>query len=862
MRQPMLSRLLLFVLCGACFAQEAHFQVVANATGAALNIDLSGVASTDGARIKMFNNSGSSLAVPSLTLPGVVPPLNRQTIDNYIIQTSSTHEQLAIAGWQYMLDHITSGYCSAGSSSDPGGYASDPMHIFYGYGIGCCDQLANVLAWIWAGAGYQARVAMLNFHTIPEIYYDGAWHLLDPDHRVFYRKADNSIASVADVLADPSLVANTHDQNGLDPIGFPAAEMAELYEENAPSLRYVKYGFTAPPDPLFVLLPHESLEFQNRDPWPTWLYYNASETALSPASLGAAAFRRTADFTNSSWQAQAASWQGVQVSVQADGRQALMSQTGGGVLFKKTSPFPIVEMQLTGEFANNHNAGFVSVTFSADGVNWSAPVTFPASDSTGHAAVDLTQVAQGAYTYYVQVQINDPTVAIYELPIRVDVQTGAPMFPQLVAGQVNTVVYQDLSPTQQTRNVQITVSIPEGEPALDQLQAHSQVREDPTYSVARNYLAQNLVDGDTSTLAYPGSSPIDYVVNLGGARNVSQVSVWWGVYGTNSAYVNQWKLFGRTGPNSPWQSLASGGFPNSTVTDMFVAGNGLTDIRITAGSANWIGLYEVQIYGSEPPLSAESQIKEDPIYSVARGYVACKLVDGSPATLAYPANFNIDYIVHLPAESHATSTSINWGYFGTNPAYINGWSMYGRIGESNWLSLGSGGYPNSTITTVQMDTMLTDVRLTAHSSANWIGAYDMSVSASSPIQPKQILSNAPYEDESTYPLANLTDGNTSTLAYPAQYFNDFQLDFGSNTYIDSVNITWGYFGTDPTYVKAWTVYGQRDGEYAWIPLAWGDFPNASTSIVGIQRTIRHLRVSATSSNWIGIYEVQAFSYAK
>src|SRR5713101_5928404 len=86
--------------------------------------------------------------------------------------------------------------------------------------------------------GYQARVAVMPFHTVPEIWYGNAWHMLDPDHQVLYRKDDGAIASVAEIIADPSLVARTADSSGHDPVGFLAVVMAQWYAENGSELIY------------------------------------------------------------------------------------------------------------------------------------------------------------------------------------------------------------------------------------------------------------------------------------------------------------------------------------------------------------------------------------------------------------------------------------------------------------------------------------------------------------------------------------------------------------------------------------------------------------------------------------------------
>jgi hypothetical protein len=102
------------------------------------------------------------------------------------------------------------------------------------------------------------------------------------------------------------------------------------------------------------------------------------------------------------------------------------------------------------------------------------------------------------------------------------------------------------------------------------------------------------------------------------------------------------------------------------------------------------------------------------------------------------------------------------------------------------------------------------------------------------------------------------DGDPLTLACPGAPEVHYELDFGKDFPIDLANINWGYFGTSPLYVQHWTIFGQRNGEFGWTPLAQGGFPGAEQTQTGIHRTIRRLRLRADSANWIGVYELSVF----
>jgi hypothetical protein len=121
------------------------------------------------------------------------------------------------------------------------------------------------------------------------------------------------------------------------------------------------------------------------------------------------------------------------------------------------------------------------------------------------------------------------------------------------------------------------------------LTVHSNVLEDPVYSLARYYQASNLMDGDPSTLAYPGSTHLDYQVALGVQTWLSQAVVNWGYFGTNPAYIQSWSILARSGSDQPWVTLVQGSFPNRSTTVVSLDYTA-TDLRLVADGTNWIGI--------------------------------------------------------------------------------------------------------------------------------------------------------------------------------------------------------------------------------------------------------------------------------
>lgn len=70
----------------------------------------------------------------------------------------------------------------------------------------------------------------MNFHTVPEVYYDGDWHMLDPDQKVFYLEEDNkTIASLREIVERPYLVIRTDNKRGYHNSTFLAKKYSDDY---------------------------------------------------------------------------------------------------------------------------------------------------------------------------------------------------------------------------------------------------------------------------------------------------------------------------------------------------------------------------------------------------------------------------------------------------------------------------------------------------------------------------------------------------------------------------------------------------------------------------------------------------------
>ena len=89
-------------------------------------------------------------------------------------------------------------------------HSCNAVALLGSYGYGICGHSAAAQSALAKKAGLKSRYWEINHHTVTEVFFDGAWHMLDANVPVFYLKRDNwTIASIADLEEDPDLVGRT-----------------------------------------------------------------------------------------------------------------------------------------------------------------------------------------------------------------------------------------------------------------------------------------------------------------------------------------------------------------------------------------------------------------------------------------------------------------------------------------------------------------------------------------------------------------------------------------------------------------------------------------------------------------------------
>jgi len=136
---------------------------------------------------------------------------------------------------------------------------TDPIRQFNDYGYTMCSTIAGTNCAIWGAMGLDVKFWDISLHTVPEVQYDGKYHMYDNSLSAIYTLCDGrTIAGVEDIGAEgaceasngrrePGHVARYHCLNSTGPNGFLTGcdtirSMAEEYRcFNPNGLKYRYY---------------------------------------------------------------------------------------------------------------------------------------------------------------------------------------------------------------------------------------------------------------------------------------------------------------------------------------------------------------------------------------------------------------------------------------------------------------------------------------------------------------------------------------------------------------------------------------------------------------------------------------------
>src|SRR5438105_11368417 len=138
---------------------------------------------------------------------------------------------------------------------------TDPIRQFNDYGYTMCSTVSGINCSIWDAMGLKAKYWDISNHTVPEVEYDGQWHMFDNSMTALYTLCDGrTIAGVADIgrtgscaasdwKVEPGHIARYHCLMATGPRGFltGADTIRSLDEEyrcfNPNGLKYRSYFY-------------------------------------------------------------------------------------------------------------------------------------------------------------------------------------------------------------------------------------------------------------------------------------------------------------------------------------------------------------------------------------------------------------------------------------------------------------------------------------------------------------------------------------------------------------------------------------------------------------------------------------------
>lgn len=178
--------------------------------------------------------AGEVVVNPRLSTGTSIDTSCAATVIQQIITPGMSAEQKAVACWRFMLDHFY--HWHPPQEKDVPADVRDFAKLINSYGYGPCFVNAPALTALWQGAGFETRSWYLGRHTVAEVRYDGAWHMLDADARGWSRKPDGQIASVMDLAAEPALFLSPHEKSDpYYPFARPDVVAAPLKPWSLPS---------------------------------------------------------------------------------------------------------------------------------------------------------------------------------------------------------------------------------------------------------------------------------------------------------------------------------------------------------------------------------------------------------------------------------------------------------------------------------------------------------------------------------------------------------------------------------------------------------------------------------------------------
>ncbi len=166
-------------------------------------IEVGGTLDPENVEITIENLGDTPVKDPRISVNGFYDWFDINSMVEEITAGCTTDEEKALTIWKWVL-------WKRFQRSPHDESALHPVRALNCYGYGICGHTASWIKALCRAAGLQARVWEIAGHTVSEVFYNGGWHMLDGNVKVFYLARDNrTIASIAELEKDRWLIERT-----------------------------------------------------------------------------------------------------------------------------------------------------------------------------------------------------------------------------------------------------------------------------------------------------------------------------------------------------------------------------------------------------------------------------------------------------------------------------------------------------------------------------------------------------------------------------------------------------------------------------------------------------------------------------
>ena len=386
-----------------------------------------------------LSNIGEDLVVnPWVTVGGKKDWFSTPRILDEILHPPMTDRDKALAIWAFLRDNRYHDE-PAQNVKD----VHDPVRFLNVYGYGFCDDSATNFMVLCEAAGLRARVWGLSGHVVPEAYFEGDWHMLDPDGKICYLEDDGkTIASIKTLEQRPDII-----RKYLSPFYADAEQLVDIYttvSDNRISEWY-RTNSEATHQMGLTLRPGESIMRS----WDNWGKYFHNKYTNSPDRFGNGRWTFEPVFENDLYLKGAGSVQGIE-AVPVGDAVVLKPSNGtapGTLIYRFEGPYPFLDgkVDLAGQV---DSGGRLELAFSENGNSWKS---IWRSDAPGKVEATIPMAGcfrngRGRPMYGYSIRLCLQSAQVERIRYIGDFQLAPHALPTLAKGD-NRVEYTDQSAT-------------------------------------------------------------------------------------------------------------------------------------------------------------------------------------------------------------------------------------------------------------------------------------------------------------------------------------------------------------------------------------------------------------------------------